>query len=132
MKPHEINCSGIFGKMNNIAWTNKGPILPQDLPIVRLVSLSKGEELVVSHVDKFPYMVNYTIPQGVRVVSGSLKVCMQDIDDNFKVEKIYLRMYYENNITYSQVAPSVAQNATVMVPEFQISITVPTNQSLLL
>ncbi len=71
VKPHEINCSGIFGKMNNIAWTNKGPILPQDLSIVRLVSLSKGEELVVSHVDKFPYMVNYTIPQGVRVVSGS-------------------------------------------------------------
>ena len=71
VKPHELNCNGIFGKMNNVAWTNQGPILPEDLPLVKLNSYSSGTELVVSHVDKFPYMVNYAIPSGVRVVSGS-------------------------------------------------------------
>jgi len=70
-KPHQINCSGIFGKMNNIAWTNQGPILPEDLAQVKISATLRGDELVVSHVDKFPYMVNYYIPQGVRVVSGS-------------------------------------------------------------
>ncbi len=71
VKPHEINCSGIFGKMNNVAWTNKGPILPKDLAAQKLLYSVSGEELVVSHVDKFPYMVNYHVPEGVRIVSGS-------------------------------------------------------------
>lgn len=71
VKPHGINCSGIFGKMNNVAWTNKGPILPVDLAAQRLKWTLQGEELVVSHVDKFPYMINFHVPEGVRVVSGS-------------------------------------------------------------
>jgi 2,3,4,5-tetrahydropyridine-2-carboxylate N-succinyltransferase len=70
VKPHGINCSGIFGKMNNIAWTNKGPVLPEDLPSERIKATFNGEELVVSHVDKFPYMVNFHVPNGVRVVMG--------------------------------------------------------------
>jgi len=71
VKPHGINCSGIFGKMNNVAWTNKGPMLPEDLAVEKLRWTFNGEELVVSHVDKFPYMINFHVPQGVRVVSGS-------------------------------------------------------------
>ena len=71
VKPHGINCSGIFGKMNNVAWTNKGPILPEDLSAERINWTFNGEELVVSHVDKFPYMINFHVPHGVRVVSGS-------------------------------------------------------------
>lgn len=70
-KPHQLNCNGIFGKMNNIVWTNKGPILPEDLASQKLKWTFQGEELVVSHVDKFPYMVNFHVPQGVRIVSGS-------------------------------------------------------------
>ena len=71
VKPHGINCSGIFGKMINVAWTNKGPILPEDLASERLKWTFNGEELVVSHVDKFPYMINFHVPEGVRVVSGA-------------------------------------------------------------
>ena len=71
VKPHGINCSGIFGKMNNIAWTSNGPILPEDLAEERIKATFKGEELVVSHVDKFPYLVSFGVPNGVRVVSGS-------------------------------------------------------------
>jgi len=71
VKPHGINCSGIFGKMNNVAWTNKGPVLPVDLAAQKLKWTLQGEELVVSHVDKFPYMVNFHVPEGVRIVSGS-------------------------------------------------------------
>lgn len=70
-KPHVLNCSGIFGKMNNVAWSNKGPILPQDLPSEKIKWSLQGEELVVSHVDKFPYMVNFHVPEGVRIVMGS-------------------------------------------------------------
>ena len=71
VKPHDINVSGIFGRMNIVAWTNKGPILPEDLAEQKMKWTFAGEELVVSHVDKFPYMVNFHVPKGVRVVSGS-------------------------------------------------------------
>lgn len=70
VKPHGINCGGIFGIMNNVAWTNKGPILPSDLATEKIKYTFEGEELVVSHVDKFPYMVNFHIPEGVRIVQG--------------------------------------------------------------
>lgn len=71
VKPHGINCGGIFGVMNNIAWSNKGPILPEHLSVEKIKWTMLGEELVVSHVDKFPYMVNFHVPEGVRVVSGA-------------------------------------------------------------
>lgn len=71
VQPHGINVNGIFGKMNNIAWTNKGPILPEDIAAERIKATFNGEELMVSHVDKFPYLVDFGVPNGVRVVSGS-------------------------------------------------------------
>jgi 2,3,4,5-tetrahydropyridine-2-carboxylate N-succinyltransferase len=71
VKPHQIKLDGVFGKLNNIAWSNHGPILPEHLSAEKLRYLFLGQELVVSHVDKFPYMVNYTIKEGVRVASAA-------------------------------------------------------------
>jgi len=71
VKPHEINLEGLFGILNNIAWSNKGPILPEDLDEVRLKYIATDQPLEVSHVDKFPYLVNYHVPSGVRIASGS-------------------------------------------------------------
>lgn len=71
VKPHGINLNGIFGILNNIAWSNLGPILIDDLPQEQLKARLKNKVLEVSHVDKFPYMVDYFVPNGVRVVKGS-------------------------------------------------------------
>lgn len=68
--PHGLNLNGIFGKLNNIAWTDKGPILPEDLASQTTKYLFNSP-LTVSHVDKFPYLVNYHLPSGVRIASGS-------------------------------------------------------------
>jgi 2,3,4,5-tetrahydropyridine-2-carboxylate N-succinyltransferase len=68
--PHGTNLTGIFGKLTNVAWTNKGPVLPEELS----AQISKhicSSPIEVSHVDKFPYLVNYHIPSGVRIASGS-------------------------------------------------------------
>ena len=70
VKPHELCLDGVFGKLNNIAWTNKGPILVEDIQAEQTKALL-SEPLRVSHVDKFPYMINYTVPAGTRVVAGS-------------------------------------------------------------
>lgn len=71
VKPHGLSLEGVFGKLNNIAWSNQGPILPEDLDEERIKANFKGIALNVTHVDKFPYMVNYHVPNGVRIASGS-------------------------------------------------------------
>jgi len=70
VKPHGLNLNGAFGKLTNVAWTNKGPVLPEDLS-TEIAKYIFTEPLLVTHIDKFPYMVNYTAPSGTRVVSGS-------------------------------------------------------------
>ncbi len=70
-KPHDINLAGLFGILHNIAWTNKGPILTEDCERERLKTYAQGEQLIVTHIDKFPYLVNYHIPKGTRIASGS-------------------------------------------------------------
>lgn len=71
VKPHELCLDGQFGKLENIAWTNKGPILPKDVDQQRVKYQFSNEPLLVQHVDKFPHLLNYHIPTGVRVAEGS-------------------------------------------------------------
>ena len=68
--PHGLNLNGAFGKLTNVAWTNKGPILPEDIHN-EIAKYIFTEPLNVTHIDKFPYLVNYTAPSGTRIVSGS-------------------------------------------------------------
>lgn len=70
-QPHSINLTGIFGVLQNVAWTNCGPILPQDVDGMRLQSHFCDKLLEISHVDKFPYMLNYVVPNGVRIADAS-------------------------------------------------------------
>tara|TARA_B100000427_G_scaffold192635_1_gene160181 strand:+ start:3621 stop:4670 length:1050 start_codon:yes stop_codon:yes gene_type:complete len=69
--PHSLNLEGLFGILHNIAWTNKGPILAEDCDRERMLAYVNGETLLVTHVDKFPYLVNYHIPKGTRIAAGS-------------------------------------------------------------
>ena len=71
LKPHELNLDSMFGVLHNLAWTNYGPILIDDMPEQRLKRLFTSNPLVVSHLDKIPYLVNYHVPEGVRIASGS-------------------------------------------------------------
>ena len=69
--PHSLSLDGLFGVLENIAWTNKGPILIEDITQERLKHLASDSPLKVSHIDKFPYLVDYACPSGVRIASGS-------------------------------------------------------------
>lgn len=71
VQPHGINVNGAFGALNNIAWTNYGPILPEDVSSLRLNYLFGERPLQVSHIDKFPYLVDYHLPSGCRITSNS-------------------------------------------------------------
>ena len=71
VQPHGLCLDGAFGKLSNVAWTNYGPVLPQDLDAERIKHIYSDQPLSVTHVDKFPYLVNYHIASGTRIASGS-------------------------------------------------------------
>lgn len=71
ISPQGLNVEGIFSKLNNVAWTNYGPMLPEDVSALRLKYYFHERPLLVSHVDKFPYLVNYHLPKGVRIADAS-------------------------------------------------------------
>lgn len=70
VQPHGVNLAGVFGKLENVAWSNYGPIRLQDVDALRLEKLGTGVPLSITHVDKFPYMVNYNIPSGIRIADA--------------------------------------------------------------
>ena len=71
VQPHGLCLDGAFGALANVAWTNFGPILPADLPAQRIKHQFSNTPLVVSHIDKFPYLVDYHTPSGCRITSNS-------------------------------------------------------------
>lgn len=70
-KPHGIVLDGIFGLLHNIAWTNQGPIDLPELASRQIEARLKGEVITVDCVDKFPKMVDYIVPTGVRIADTS-------------------------------------------------------------
>jgi 2,3,4,5-tetrahydropyridine-2,6-dicarboxylate N-succinyltransferase len=69
--PRTLNLDGIFGVLNNVVWTDRGPVAVADLDAVRLSIRSSGGTLTVHGVDKFPRMTDYVIPSGVRIADAS-------------------------------------------------------------
>lgn len=66
VQPHGLNLDGIFGLLNNVVWTNFGPCAVEDFALTRLRLSLRGQVTVYS-VDKFPRMVDYVVPSGVRI-----------------------------------------------------------------
>ncbi|WP_346764712.1 2,3,4,5-tetrahydropyridine-2,6-dicarboxylate N-succinyltransferase [Rhodococcus sp. HNM0569] len=69
VKPHEINLDGQFGLLANVVWTNYGPCAVDTFEQVRSRLRVKGVVTVFS-VDKFPRMVDYVVPSGVRIADA--------------------------------------------------------------
>lgn len=66
VEPNTINLDGLFGKLANVAWTNFGPVLASEINALSL-GLRRRGNLSISHVDKFPRMIDYVVPDGVRI-----------------------------------------------------------------
>ncbi len=68
--PRSIVMDGTFGALNNVAWTNLGPVAVKDLDDVRLSLRKTGGVLSVHGLDKFPRMTDYVVPTGVRIADA--------------------------------------------------------------
>ncbi|AKK08417.1 2,3,4,5-tetrahydropyridine-2,6-dicarboxylate N-succinyltransferase [Corynebacterium testudinoris] len=69
VRPHGMNMDGVFGLLANVVWTNYGPCEVSDFQMVRGRLNAHGPVTVYS-VDKFPRMVDYVVPEGVRIADA--------------------------------------------------------------
>jgi 2,3,4,5-tetrahydropyridine-2-carboxylate N-succinyltransferase len=69
--PNTLNLEGIFAHLPTLAWTSAGPIEVEALSEALINARAEGLNLEVFSVDKFPKMVNYVVPHGVRIADAS-------------------------------------------------------------
>jgi 2,3,4,5-tetrahydropyridine-2-carboxylate N-succinyltransferase len=69
--PHSLNVDGVFGLLRNVAWTSEGPCDAEEFDATRLRLLAAGRHPHVHALDKFPPMLDYVVPSGVRVADAS-------------------------------------------------------------
>ena len=70
VRPRTINLDGIFGILPIVAWTTRGPVALDSLAAARMRARTHGEPLVVLGLDRFPRMIDYVTPTGVRIADA--------------------------------------------------------------
>lgn len=70
VRPNEVALDGVFGLLNNVAWTSQGPVDPSALAGARLRFRAAGLPLAVHSLDKFPRMTDYVAPSAVRIADA--------------------------------------------------------------
>src|SRR5882757_3912385 len=69
VSPHGANMDGIFGVLANVVWTNYGPCAVEGFELTR-ARLRRRGPVTVYGIDKFPRMVDYVVPTGVRIADA--------------------------------------------------------------
>ncbi len=69
VQPHGCNLDGIFSVLSNVVWTSHGPCAVDAFEETRLRLRQRGT-ITVYGIDKFPRMVDYVVPSGVRIADG--------------------------------------------------------------
>ncbi|WP_203803768.1 2,3,4,5-tetrahydropyridine-2,6-dicarboxylate N-succinyltransferase [Mycobacterium heckeshornense] len=67
--PHGLNTDGFFAILTNVVWTNHGPCAIDGFEAAR-ARLRRRGPVTVYGVDKFPRMVDYVVPSGVRIADA--------------------------------------------------------------
>jgi len=70
VKPHGQSLDGIFGLLTNVVWTSHGPCSLDSFEVTRARLRAKYGHVTVFGVDKFPRMVDYVVPAGVRIADA--------------------------------------------------------------
>jgi 2,3,4,5-tetrahydropyridine-2-carboxylate N-succinyltransferase len=70
VKPHGASLEGIFGLLANVVWTSVGPCAVDGFEITRARLKAQHGHVSVISVDKFPRMVDYVVPSGVRIADA--------------------------------------------------------------
>ena len=68
--PHSISVDGVFALLTNVVWTSAGPCAVEGFELTRARLRAAGQNVTVYGVDKFPRMVDYVLPTGVRIADA--------------------------------------------------------------
>ncbi|GAB2456990.1 2,3,4,5-tetrahydropyridine-2,6-dicarboxylate N-succinyltransferase [Xylanimonas ulmi] len=69
--PNSINLDGVFGALANVVWTDAGPCAVDGFEATRArLRAANARPVTVFGVDKFPRMVDYVLPSGVRIADA--------------------------------------------------------------
>lgn len=70
VRPHDLSLVGIFGILNNVVWTSQGPCAVEGFESTRARLRGAYGHVSVLSIDKFPRMVDYVVPSGVRIADA--------------------------------------------------------------
>jgi 2,3,4,5-tetrahydropyridine-2-carboxylate N-succinyltransferase len=70
VQPRTVSLDGVFGLLANVAWTTAGPVPVDRVNSVIGYGRRDGKLVSVYGVDKFPRMVDYVVPTGVRIADA--------------------------------------------------------------
>jgi 2,3,4,5-tetrahydropyridine-2-carboxylate N-succinyltransferase len=70
VQPHGCDLTGLFGALANVVWTTAGPCAVEGFEGARLRLLADRGAVQVLGIDKFPRMVDYVVPSGVRIADA--------------------------------------------------------------
>jgi len=70
VKPHGLVLDGIFGLLSNVVWTSVGPCSVEGFELTRARLKAIHGHVSVYSIDKFPRMVDYVVPSGVRIADA--------------------------------------------------------------
>ncbi len=65
--PHGMSMDGVFGLLTNVVWTSAGPCAVAGFELTRARLRAAGQHVTVFGIDKFPRMVDYVVPSGIRI-----------------------------------------------------------------
>jgi 2,3,4,5-tetrahydropyridine-2,6-dicarboxylate N-succinyltransferase len=71
VRPNSISLDGVFGVLPTVCWTSRGPMDAAGIVAAQTRARAAGGHLEVQSVDKFPRMLDYVAPAGVRVADAS-------------------------------------------------------------
>jgi 2,3,4,5-tetrahydropyridine-2-carboxylate N-succinyltransferase len=70
VRPHALVMDGAFALLTNVVWTSAGPCAVDGFEETRARLQAAGQRVMVFGIDKFPRMVDYVVPSGVRIADG--------------------------------------------------------------
>ena len=70
VQPRTINVDQIFAQLPNVVWTSAGPCAVAGFESTRLRLRAAHGQVTVFGLDKFPRMLDYVVPPGVRIADA--------------------------------------------------------------
>lgn len=114
MQPNTVNLDGILSRLPNVVWTSAGPCAVEEFENTRYALRSAfGHPISVVGVDKFPPMVNYVVPSGVRIADGARVRLGAHLAEGTTVSHDAIVNYNSGTLGRSSVEGRLAQGVVV-------------------